>query len=55
MARITLRQLLDQAAEYGYGVPAFNINTMEQVLAVMAAAQEVTALKPTFSTDTVTA
>ena len=31
MARITLRQLLDDAAEHGYGVPAFNINNMEQV------------------------
>lgn len=40
MARITLRQLLDHAAEHGYGVPAFNINNMEQVLAIMAAAQE---------------
>ena len=30
MARITLRQLLDHAAEHGYGVPAFNINNMEQ-------------------------
>ena len=29
MARITLRQLLDHAAEKGYGVPAFNINNME--------------------------
>lgn len=38
MARITLRQLLDHAAEYGYGVPAFNINNMEQGLAVMDAA-----------------
>lgn len=40
MARITLRQLLDHAAEHGYGVPAFNINNMEQVLAIMAAAAE---------------
>ena len=40
MARITLRQLLDHAAEYTYGVPAFNINNMEQV---MAAASEVDA------------
>lgn len=40
MARITLRQLLDDAAEYGYGVPAFNINNMEQVLAITAAADE---------------
>jgi len=39
MARITLRQLLDHAAEHGYGVPAFNINNMEQVLAIMTAAQ----------------
>lgn len=38
MARITLRQLLDHAAEHGYGVPAFNINNMEQALAIMAAA-----------------
>ena len=40
MARITLRQLLDHAAEQGYGVPAFNINNMEQGLAIMEAAQE---------------
>jgi fructose-bisphosphate aldolase class II len=39
MARITLRQLLDHAAEYGYGVPAFNINNMEQGLAIMDAAK----------------
>src|SRR6201996_2387487 len=38
MARITLRQLLDHAAERGYGVPAFNINNMEQGLAIMEAA-----------------
>ncbi|MDB5523456.1 MAG: fructose,6-bisphosphate aldolase [Rhizobium sp.] len=38
MARITLRQLLDHAAEYGYGVPAFNINNMEQGLSIMEAA-----------------
>ena len=31
MALITLRQLLDHAAEYGYGVPAFNINNLEQI------------------------
>src|SRR6187401_2571025 len=43
MARITLRQLLDHAAEQGYGVPAFNINNMEQALAIMAAASEVDA------------
>lgn len=39
MARITLRQLLDHAAEYGYGVPAFNINNMEQGLAILRAAK----------------
>ncbi|MCW8307448.1 fructose-bisphosphate aldolase class II [Acidiphilium sp. PA] len=38
MARITLRQLLDHAAERGYGVPAFNVNNMEQVIAIMEAA-----------------
>ncbi len=38
MARITLRQLLDHAAEHDYGVPAFNINNMEQALAIMEAA-----------------
>ncbi len=43
MARITMRQLLDHAAEQGYGVPAFNINNMEQALAIMAAASEVDA------------
>lgn len=39
MALITLRQLLDHAAERGYGVPAFNINNMEQGLAIMQAAE----------------
>jgi fructose-bisphosphate aldolase class II len=43
MARITLRQLLDHAAEKGYGVPAFNINNMEQALAIMEAAAAVDA------------
>ena len=38
MPRITLRQLLDHAADHGYGLPAFNVNNMEQVLAIMAAA-----------------
>ena len=40
MARITLRQLLDHAGERQYGVPAFNINNMEQALAIMDAARE---------------
>ncbi|MDB6180422.1 class II fructose-bisphosphate aldolase [Paracoccus fistulariae] len=39
MAMITLRQPLDHAAENSYAVPAFNINNMEQGLAVMTAAQ----------------
>ena len=43
MARITLRQLLDHAAENDYGVPAFNINNMEQALAIMDAANQVDA------------
>ena len=43
MARITLRQLLDHAAEHDYGVPAFNINNMEQALAIMEAANSVDA------------
>jgi fructose-bisphosphate aldolase class II len=38
MARITLRQLLDHAAENDYGLPAFNINNMEQALAIGEAA-----------------
>ena len=42
MARITLRQLLDHAAENDYGVPAFNINNMEQALAIMEAASSST-------------
>jgi len=39
MAMISMRQLLDHAAEFGYGVPAFNVNNMEQVLAIMSAAK----------------
>jgi len=38
MAIISLRQLLDHAAEFGYGMPAFNVNNMEQVHAIMRAA-----------------
>jgi fructose-bisphosphate aldolase class II len=38
MALITLRQLLDHAAEHEYGVPAFNANNLEQVRAIMEAA-----------------
>ena len=40
MALISLRQLLDHAAEHGYGVPAFNVNNLEQIQAIMEAAQE---------------
>ncbi|WP_226665115.1 class II fructose-bisphosphate aldolase [Microbulbifer aggregans] len=40
MALISLRQLLDHAAEHGYGVPAFNVNNLEQMRAIMEAAQE---------------
>ncbi|MEX8493716.1 class II fructose-bisphosphate aldolase [Sphaerotilus sp.] len=39
MALISLRQLLDHAAEHDYGVPAFNVNNLEQVQAIMQAAQ----------------
>ena len=38
MALISMRQLLDHAAEYGYGVPAFNVNNLEQTRAIMEAA-----------------
>ena len=41
MALISLRQLLDHAAENDYGMPAFNVNNMEQVHAIMEAAAEV--------------
>jgi len=43
MPRITLRQLLDHAADHGYGLPAFNINNMEQALAIGEAASSVDA------------
>ena len=38
MPLITLRQLLDHAAENSYGVPAFNVNNVEQMRAIMEAA-----------------
>jgi fructose-bisphosphate aldolase class II len=38
MALISLRQLLDHAAERGYGIPAFNVNNLEQIQAIMQAA-----------------
>ena len=40
MALISMRQLLDHAAEQGYGVPAFNVNNLEQTRAIMEAADE---------------
>ncbi|MCD6666840.1 class II fructose-bisphosphate aldolase [Hydrogenophaga bisanensis] len=41
MALVSMRELLDHAAANGYGIPAFNVNNLEQVQAVMAAADEV--------------
>lgn len=41
MPLVSLRQLLDHAAEHGYGVPAFNVNNMEQIQSIMQAAYEV--------------
>src|SRR6185503_8828100 len=43
MPLVSMRQLLDHAAENGYGIPAFNVNNLEQVQAVMAAENEVSA------------
>jgi fructose-bisphosphate aldolase class II len=40
MALISMRQLLDYAAENDFGMPAFNVNNMEQVHAIMMAADE---------------
>jgi fructose-bisphosphate aldolase class II len=40
MALVSMRQLLDHAAEHGYGVPAFNVNNLEQIQAIMQAADE---------------
>ena len=40
MALISLRQLLDHASENSYGMPAFNVNNLEQVQAIMEAADE---------------
>lgn len=40
MALISLRQMLDHAAEVGYGVPAFNVNNLEQMRAIMEAADQ---------------
>ncbi|GAA4329165.1 fructose-bisphosphate aldolase class II [Pigmentiphaga soli] len=40
MPLVSMRQLLDHAAENGYGIPAFNVNNLEQVQAIMEAADE---------------
>ena len=40
MALVSMRELLDHAAVNGYGIPAFNVNNLEQVQAVMEAAKE---------------
>ncbi|NJN71348.1 MAG: fructose-bisphosphate aldolase class II [Limnothrix sp. RL_2_0] len=40
MALVPMRLLLDHAAENGYGIPAFNVNNMEQILSIMQAADE---------------
>src|SRR5512134_246317 len=40
MALVSMRQLLDHAAENGYGLPAFNVNNLEQIQAIMQAADE---------------
>jgi fructose-bisphosphate aldolase class II len=41
MAHVSMRELLDHAAAHGYGIPAFNVNNLEQVQAIMEAANEV--------------
>ena len=43
MPLVAMRQLLDHAAENGYGVAAFNVNNMEQIQAIMEAAREIQA------------
>ena len=40
MALVSLRQLLDHAAENGYGLPAFNVNNLEQMRSIMEAAHK---------------
>ncbi len=40
MPMISMRQMLDHAAEHGYGVPGFNVNNMEQMHAIMEAAEK---------------
>lgn len=40
MALVSMRQLLDHAAENGYGVPAFNVNNLEQMRDIVIARYE---------------
>jgi fructose-bisphosphate aldolase class II len=40
MALVSMRQLLDHAAEHSYGLPAFNVNNLEQMRAIMEAADK---------------
>ncbi|MDE5067879.1 MAG: class II fructose-bisphosphate aldolase, partial [Trichodesmium sp. St4_bin8_1] len=40
MAIVPMRLLLDHAAENGYGIPAYNVNNMEQIQSIMQAAEE---------------
>jgi len=40
MALISMREMLDHAAEFGYGIPAFNVNNLEQMRAIMEAADK---------------
>ena len=48
MPLISMREMLDHAAEAGYGIPAFNVNNLEQVQAVMAAAEALARSRPRF-------
>ena len=41
MSLVSMRVLLDHAAEHGYGIPAFNVNNIEQIKAIMQAADKV--------------
>ncbi|MGS2742432.1 class II fructose-bisphosphate aldolase [Halomonas sp. LS-001] len=40
MALVSMRQMLDHAAEFGYGIPAYNVNNLEQMRAIMEAADK---------------
>lgn len=44
MALVPMRLMLDHAAENGYGIPAYNVNNMEQIQAIMKAAHETNSL-----------